>query len=246
MLDKFHASIYERIPKGRTIREILGSINDPPSAPDTPLDNFPHYRITSDSDLDAFCRITDVKKPTLLLILHRDSQRGNTAPPENIPNPTTFYIDPLKFIEPEQYSDPIEDSEEEVYRRAKHGKKLIPKADHKFEERLQDIRRRIQRQMSLLKVMEIKHKGLFPNAIHKQDRGGHLCRYLWGNNNILTGRQAIQLRAAILAWNEKLNALLSDPNNANSPDECKVLADKWVRNEILGGNYGDFPPLIDE
>ena len=41
--------------------------------------------------------------------------------------------------------DDVEDSEEEVANRAGSGRRGVPRKDNKFEERLEDIRRRIRR-----------------------------------------------------------------------------------------------------
>lgn len=57
--------------------------------------------------------------------------------------------------------------------RTRAGLKLrgIPKKDHKFEDRLYEIRRRIWRQEALLATMEAQHQGLFPDAIHQSTQG---------------------------------------------------------------------------
>ena len=111
------------------------------------------------------------------------------APPPRGMN-ATYYFKPGRFDIPEYYDDPLEDSRKEITKRV-GGKRRVPRKDHKFEDRLNDIRRRIQRQQDLLASLEVKHKAAFPGAIHDADPGVDLRKKCYDANNALTGAEVI-------------------------------------------------------
>ena len=183
-VNDIHRKISSELPQGRKVREIIGALANAP--PDnngvipplhTPAD-VTHIR--SDEDLDAFLRLTEAKPIKFLVILHKVGG-ANTPPPQGR-NAGTYYFDVARFDEPEYYNEEVEDSEEEVRQRA-GGKRGVPRVDYKFEEKLEDIRRRIRRQERLLATLEEKHKAAFPAAIHGADPGGELRVLCYGEGD---------------------------------------------------------------
>ena len=130
-------------------------------------------------------------------------------------------------------------------KRAGGGKRRVLRKDHKFEERLQDIRRRIWCQERLLADMEAKHKALYPGAIHDQDLGGFLQVKCYGEDNPLTGKLAITFQQVVadylidLAARQAANAngLLS----ANAVKRAPIAA---IKAEINNRTYPDLLTTI--
>ena len=111
----------------------------------------------------------------------------------------TYYFKPGRFDGLEYYDDHLEDSGEEIMKRV-GGKRGVPRKDHKFEERLNDIRRRIRRQEDPLASLELKHKAAFPQAIHDADLDGDLRNKCYGVDNNLTGVEVVKLRQAVINY----------------------------------------------
>lgn len=193
-LNDLHLKISPYLPVGRKVREVIGALDNVSDATKLPSDT---SRIQSDEGLDAFLRLTEAKPIKLLIILHRQPGGGANTPVAGAP--PNYYFAPGRFDGPEYYIDEMEDSEEEISKRA-GGKKGVPRKDHKFEERLEDIRRRIRRQQGVLASLEAKHKAAFPGAIHDADQGGDLRTKCYGVNDDLTGDQVIKFRLVIAAY----------------------------------------------
>ena len=193
-INELHRKISPHLPEGRKVREIIGALtNSQPGEGGAPSD-VTHLR--SDEDLNAFLQLTQVKPIKLLVILHKKQVDGaNTPPPENT-NKKTYYFDHRRFDGREYYVDEVEDSEEEIRKRA-GGKRGYPRKDGKFEEGLSDLRRRIRRQQRLKEDFEKKHKAAFPEAIHDSDPGGDLREQLYGSDDELSGKQVIKFRRVI-------------------------------------------------
>ncbi|KAF8430915.1 hypothetical protein BGX38DRAFT_1146768 [Terfezia claveryi] len=109
------------------------------------LDGRKTMHIRSDDELEAFLHLTEARPIKLLIVLHRDLAVRANSPPPAVCNASTYYFNLGRFDGPEYYMDEIEDSEEEVARRT-GGRRGVPRRDHKFEESLEDCRRRIRRQ----------------------------------------------------------------------------------------------------
>ena len=143
-----------------------------------------------------------------------------------------------RFDGPEYYLDDLEDSEEEVMKRAGGGKRRVPRKDHKFEERIQDIRRRIWRQERLLADIEAKHKALFPNAIHDHDQAGSLRVKCFGENDALTGKQVIKFHQVVADYLADLAAReAANAGRALSANAVKRAALATIKTAINNGNY---------
>jgi len=123
------------------------------------------------------------------VILHSGAGRVNTPTPTGA-NKKTYYFKVGRFDGPEYYVDLVEDSDEEVGKRA-GGKRGIPRKDHKFEELLEDVRRLVRRQKQLLQTLEDKHKAAYPKAIHEKDDGRKLRVKCYGEEDGLSGKQVI-------------------------------------------------------
>ena len=120
-------------------------------------------------------------------------QDGPNTPPPPGTNANTFYFPLGRFDGAEYYVDSLDDSDAEVRGRV-GGKRGVPQVDHKFDERLEDIRRRIRRQEDLLAKLEMKHKALFAAAVHDADPGGDLRVLCFGPNDDLTGKKVVAFR----------------------------------------------------
>jgi len=196
-LNALHLKVSAHLPDGRKVREIIGALENAGAENDagdyTPAD-VTHIR--SDDELDGFLRLTEAKPVKILVILHSNTpNRANTPPPRGA-NKETYYFKVGRFDGPEYYIDVVEDSEEEVGKRA-GGKRGVPRKDHKFEELLEDVRRRIRRQKKLLETLEGKHKDAYPEAIHEGDPGGKLRAKCYGEEDGLSGKQVILFRQVV-------------------------------------------------
>ena len=163
--NELHQKVSGHLPDGWKVREIIGALEDAGENNDagnhTPADV---THIISDDELDGFLRLTEAKPVKILVILHSGAGRVNTPPPTGA-NKETYYFKVVRFDGPEYYVDVVEDSDEEVGKRA-GGKRGIPRKDCKFEELWEDVRRRVWRQKQLLETLEDKHKAAYPEAIH--------------------------------------------------------------------------------
>ena len=197
-ISDLHAKFSSHLPEGRKVREIIGSLENPPpgdGGADQESPDSTHIR--SDNDLDAFLRLTQASPVRLLIILHKIAADGaNTPPPTG--SSSRYYFHLGRFDKSQCYIDEVEDSDEEVTKRAGGGwKKGVPRWDHKFEKRLEEIRRRIRRQQRLLASLEEKHKAAFPTSIHDTDPGGELRMLCYGPNDTLSGEQVVKFRQVV-------------------------------------------------
>ena len=239
-INELHLKLSANIPSGRKVREIIGAlqnVNDQGVLSDV-------ARIQSDEDLDAFLRLTEAKPIKLLAILHKVPADGaNTPPPADV-NLNNHYFKLTRFDAPEYYQDPLEDSEVEVSKRAGGGRRLVPRKDHTFEDRLSDIRRRIQRQQDMLRSLEQKHKLLFAKAIHDSDPGGDLRFQCYGSNDNLSGKEVIMFRQVVVAYLADLAATTAANATAALPlsdDELKVNAINKVKADLDADVYPGLP-----
>ena len=150
----------------------------------------------------------------LLIILHRLAQDGSNTPPPLGTNTNTLYFPLSQFVGSEYYVDSLEDSDAEVRGRV-GGKRGVPREDHKFEERLEDIRSRIRRQEDLLAKLERKHKALFAAAVHDANTGRYLQVLYFGPNDDLTGKQVVAFRQVIIDYLTDLTQR-TNANTANA------------------------------
>jgi len=237
-LNDLHLKVSSHLPDGRKVREIIVALEDAGDAEDvnqTPADA---THIRSDDEMDAFLRLTEAKPIKMLVILHRKrGTRANTAPPAGC-NLQKYYFDLKRFDSPEYYLDQVEDSDEEVGRRA-GGKKEVPRKDHKFEETLEDIRRHIRRQEELLATLEEKHKATFLVAIHGGDPGGSLRVLCYGVDDDLSGKDVIRFRTVVAAYLADVAARRAA--GGQTEDEKRQDALKQVKREIddPAGPYED-------
>ena len=79
------------------------------------------------------------------MILHTKQLDGENIPLAENTNGKTYYFDPGRFDGREYYVYEIEDTDEEIKKRA-GGERGYPKRVEKFEEGLSDMRRQIRRQ----------------------------------------------------------------------------------------------------
>ena len=242
-IDELHVKFSSQLPEGRRVREIMGALSDP--AADTGVNQKPGRttRIRSDDELDAFLRMTQAKPIKLLIILHKKPEDGNNTPPPQGMN-ATYYFKPGRFDGPEYYDDPLEDSGEEITKRV-GGKRGVPRKDHKFEDRLNDIRRRIQRQQDLLASLELKHKAAFPGAIHDTDPGGDLRKKCYGANNALTGAEVIIFRQVVADYLADITTrTAANAGAALTPAQVEAAALAAIKTDIDAGNYAGLPQTI--
>ena len=135
------------IPDGRSIREILGALEDPPAG-----NSVAAYwtKMQTDAEVYPFLRMTKANPIRLLLVLHRNDGTPDT-PIARVPNP---YFAPDRFEPAEVYDDPAEDSDALVRNHAGVASRRMPTKDHTYEERKYKIGKRIQRQQDLLRMVE--------------------------------------------------------------------------------------------
>ena len=172
------------------MREIIGVIGNARAENDAE-DHTPAVvtHIRFDNKLDDFLRLTEAKPVKIQVVLHNTTERANSRPLAG-ENEDTYYFKVVRFDRPEYYVAVVEDSNEEVGKRA-GGKRGVPWQDHKFEELLECVRRRIRGQKKLLKTLEGKHKAAYPEAIHDGDPGGQLRLKCYRKEDGLSGKQVI-------------------------------------------------------
>ena len=146
------------IPDGRSIREILGALEDPPAGNSVAAD---WTKMQTDAEVYAFLRMTKANPIRLLLVLHRNDGTPD-IPIAGVPNP---YFAPNRFEPAEVYDDPAEDCDALVRNHAGVASRRMPTKDHTYEERKYKIRKRIQRQQDLLRMVERSHRAKFPNEV---------------------------------------------------------------------------------
>ena len=118
------------------------------------------------------------------------------------------------------------------------GKKGVPRKDHKFEERLEDVRRRIRCQQRLLASLEQKHKAVFPAAIHDADPGGELRLRCYGPTDDYSSKQVVRFRQVVVDYVTDLAARMAANaanNNALTDAQVKTAAVNAIKNDIDGG-----------
>jgi len=199
-LNQLHCKVSSYRPDGRKVREIIGALKN---ARDEDGDDLKvpadATHIRSDDELFGFLRLTGAVPAKLLIVLYRDpAVRANSAPPAR-GNPSRYYFNLGRFDGPEYYVDEVEDSGEEVPKRA-GGKRGVPHIDHKFEESLEDCRRRIRRQQRQLGTLEVKHKAAFPDTVHDSDPGGELRVLCYGEEDGLSGMQVVWFKEVIVDY----------------------------------------------
>jgi len=150
-LEELHRKVSGHIPDGRKVRDFIVALEhagDNKGAGNPIPADVTHIR--ADDELDAFLCLTEPMLVKILVILHTGVRRVNTRPPTGA-NKETYYFKVGRFDELEYYVDMLEDSDKEVGKRA-GGKMGIPRKDHKFEELLKTVRRRVPRQKQLLET----------------------------------------------------------------------------------------------
>ncbi len=237
----------QRVPEGRTVREVFGALENPlPGVNGVVHSNDPPadwLRLTTDEEVDGFLRLTGAKPIRLLVCLHRDPRaiprEPDTPPPEEVPHPGKFYFSADMFDKDEWEQDLVEDSDAESRKRAGLGARRVPKADHRFEDRIEEVRRRIRRQIAILDELERKHKAKYPAAIHETDAGFHLRQSIYGDNDALTGHEVILFRSVVRKWKRKYASLKAQ----NDLDEvqCEEDATTYVVAKIVAGRFGALP-----
>ncbi|KAF8426000.1 hypothetical protein EV426DRAFT_710467 [Tirmania nivea] len=233
-LNDLHIKVSTHLPDGRKVREIVGALNNAEDATDVFLAPTDVTHIRSDDELDAFLRLSDAKPIKLLVILHRDPAiRANTPPPQGS-NINTYYFNLGRFDGPEYYVDELENSDEEVAKQA-GSRKGVPRKDHKFEQTLEDFRRRIRHQQRLLASMKEKHKAAFPEAIHESDAGGKLRVKCYGQEDKLSGKQVVRFREVIADYIMDLAARLEANNGLQTKAEMRAAALAKIKADINGG-----------
>jgi len=230
-LNDLHLKVSSHLPDGQKVREIIEALEDAgdiEDVNDTPADA---THIRSYDELDTFLRLTEAKPIKKLVILHRKrGTRANSALPAG-GNLQKYYFDLKHFDGPEYYVDEVEDSDEELGKRA-GGKKGVPRKDHKFEETLEDIRRRIRRQEELLATMEEMYKAAFPAAIHGSDPGGNLRKLCYGVEDNLSGKDAIRFRTVVAAYLADMAARRA--SEGRTEDTIREDALEQVKREMTG------------
>jgi hypothetical protein len=239
-LNDLHLKVSAHLPDGRKVRQIIGALEnayeDDEDEDDEPAD-VTHIR--SDDELDGFLRLTEAKPVKILVILHSaTANRPNTPSPRGA-NAETYYFSVGRFDGPEYYVDPVEDSDEEVGRRA-GGRRGVPRKDHTFEELLEAIRRRIRRQNQHLTDTEAKHKAAYPDAIHESDPGGKLRVFLYGEEDNLSGKQVIKFRTVVADYVADVAARTAAGGNQTSR-QIKAAAANQIKTDLNdpNGPYAD-------
>ena len=237
-----------RVPEGRTVCEVFGGLENPLPREDGVVDpNDPPtdwLRLTTDEEVDGFLRLMGAKPIRLLVCLHRDPRAvprvPDTPPPEEDPHPGKFYFSADMFDKDKWEQDLVEDSDAESRKRAGLGARHVPKADHRFEDRIEEVWRRIRRQQAMLDDLERKHKAKYPAAIHETDAGGHLRQSIYGDNDSLTGHEVILFRAVVRKWKRKY-ASLKAHNDQLDEAQYEEDATTYVITKFLAGSFGALP-----
>ena len=155
-------AIKRYVPAGRTVREILGALEDlDPAVTTRPSD---WMRLTDDAEVDAFLTITTAKPIRICFVLHRNDGNPNSPLPGN---DTYFPAD--KFAPPDLYDEYAEDTDAIIRDQAGVGQRRMPVTDAGFEERKYRIRQRIYRQQELLIKIKQKHRAKMAE-IARRDR----------------------------------------------------------------------------
>lgn len=243
-IDELHVKFSSQLPAGRKVREIIGALADAAQDADAKQKPGRTTRIRSDDELDAFLRLTQAKPIKFLIILHKKPEDGNNTPPPQGMNADTYYFKTGRFDGPEYYDDPLEDSGDEITKRV-GGKRGVPRKDHKFEERLNDIRRRIQRQQDLLASLEMKHKAAFPTAIHDADQGGDLRKKCYGTSYALTGAEVVTFRQVVADYLTDITTrTTADVAGALTVPQIEAAALAAIKADIDAGNYPGLPQTV--
>ena len=149
---------HQYIPPGRTVREIFGGLADPLTLrPWAPAD---FASLRTDNEVVAFLKITKAHPIRLLFVLHQN----DGAPDTPLLNPADKYFPTDKFDPPEIYDEYAEDTDAIIRDQAGVGQRRMPTRDNTFEERKYRIRKHIERQQELLRLIKRKHREKFPNV----------------------------------------------------------------------------------
>ena len=183
------ASCKNYIPDGRSIREILGALEDHPAGNSVAAD---WTKMQTDAEVYAFLRITKANPIRLLLVLHRNDGTPDT-PIAGVSNP---YFASDRWEPAEVYDDPAEDSDALVRNHTGVASRRMPTKDHTYEERKYKIRKRIKRQQHLLRMVERSHRAKFPNeVIYHSDHKDWCFIHKLKNPIPKTGPQFVKARA---------------------------------------------------
>ena len=144
--------------------------------------------------------------------------------------------------------DDVEDSEEEIANRAGSGRRGVPRNDNKFEERLEDISRRIRRQKALLASNKGKYKAVFPKVVHDGDPSGRLRVLCYGSDEQLNGKQVIAFRQVITAYLAdfvtRTTANTADGGNLTVV-QIEAAAIAAIKQKIDDGDDDDLPQTFE-
>jgi len=143
---------------GRTVREILATLEDPVTPVNQPAD---WTSLRSDEEVIAFLRMTNTKPIRLLIVLHRPPSATLVS---SIPTGLEAWFLVDKFEPPLEYDDPIEDSDAVVQNIVRVGRRRTPTKNHTFEERKYKLREQIAKQQELLRTVKQTHREKCPNA----------------------------------------------------------------------------------
>ena len=142
-LNELHQKVLAHLPDGWKVREIMGALENANAENDagdhTPTD-VTHIR--SHDELDGILRLTEAKAVKILVVLH-SAARGAISPPPAGANKNNYYFKVGRFDGPDYYVDVVEDSDEEVGKRA-GGRRGVHRKAHKFEELLEGVRHLIR------------------------------------------------------------------------------------------------------
>jgi len=147
------------MPAGRTVWEILATLEDPVAPVNQPAD---WTSLQSDEEVVAVLRITNAKPICLLIVLHRSP---SAAPVSPIPTGLEAWFSVDKFKPPLEYDDPIENSDAIVWNIVGVGRRRISTKDYTFEEQKYKLWERIARQQELLRTGKRTHQQKCPNAL---------------------------------------------------------------------------------
>ena len=197
------ASCKNYIPDGRSIREILGALKDTPACNSVAAD---WTKMQTNAEVYTFRRMTKANPISQLLVLHRNDGTPDT-PIAGVPNP---YFAPDRFEPAEVYDDPAEDSDALVRNHAGVASRRMPTKDHTYEERKYKIRKRIQRQQDLLRMVDRSHRSKFPNEVmHDSDHKDWYFIYNLKNPIPKTGPQFVKAYAVASIWRRAVKWNLS-------------------------------------
>ena len=161
-------------------------------------------------------------------------------PPEEVPHLGKFYFSVDMFDQDKWEQNLVEDSDTESRKRAGLEASYILKADHRFEDQIEELRRHIQHQQAILDEIERKHNAKYPAAIHETDAGSHLCQTIYGDNDPLTGNEVILFRPVMHKWKRKY-ASLKACNDQLDEAQCEEDATTYVITKIVAGSFRALP-----